>query len=278
MGIMTGVMGGAITQRGPPETFVLLCHAVPCSRPQTSSALVYPLLLRFAPCIPAALSAFYNDHKSVSEKAQRDMACVQIVAKIPVVAAIAYKTSIGEPIVYPREDLGYAENLLYMLFAVPTRPYIVDSVAARCLETILILHMDHEQNASTSTVRIAGSSQASPYACVAAGIASLWGPAHGGANAAVIEMLEQIGSKDRIPEFVAKAKDKTNPFRLMGFGAHLFLLLTSSRRRVMSFRTLSRSFPVLCPAHKQHQATASTRRWTRARCSCARCATSSSRT
>lgn len=148
------------------------------------------------------------------------MACVNIVAKIPVVAAIAYKTSVGEPIVYPREDLAYAENLLYCMFALPTRPYVVDSVAARCLETILILHADHEQNASTATVRIAGSSQATPFACVAAGIASLWGPAHGGANVAVIDLLERIGSKERIPEFVAKAKDKKNPFRLMGLFGH----------------------------------------------------------
>ena len=197
--------------------------------------------------VMGALSAFYNDQQSVTDPVHRELACINIIAKrvprpraatracrcssrraraggrrIPVVAAIAYKVAVGEPIVYPREDLTYSENLLYMMFALPTRPYVVDKVSARCLETILILHMDHEQNASTSTVRIAGSSQASPYACVAAGIASLWGPAHGGANAAVIEMLEQIGHKDRIPEFVAKAKDKNNPFRLMGFGHRVY--------------------------------------------------------
>jgi citrate synthase len=137
-------------------------------------------------------------------------------------AAMAYKTAHGQPIVYPRDDLNLAENFMYMLFALPTRAYEVDPVAAKCLETILMLHADHEQNASTSTVRIAGSSKANPFACVAAGIASLWGPAHGGANEAVLAMLEEIGDVKNIPKCLARAKDRNDPFRLMGFGHRLY--------------------------------------------------------
>ena len=172
--------------------------------------------------VVGALSSFYPDSTDVTDPARRELACVRVVAKLPVIAALAFKTSIGQPPVYPRDELSYAENLLFMMFAVPTRPWVVDPFAARALEIILILHLDHEQNASTSTVRIAGSSQANPFACVASGIASLWGPAHGGANEAVVRMLEEIGTPERIPEFVARAKDKRDPFRLMGFGHRVY--------------------------------------------------------
>merc|ERR1712185_590597 len=138
------------------------------------------------------------------------------------IAAITYKTCVGEPVVYPNNTLSFASNLLHMLFATPCAPYVVNPVHANALETILILHADHEQNASTSTVRIASSSQANPFACIAAGIASLWGPAHGGANEAVLRMLDEIGTPDRIPLFLAKAKDKADPFRLMGFGHRVY--------------------------------------------------------
>mmetsp|Transcript_12723 Transcript_12723/g.38885 ORF Transcript_12723/g.38885 Transcript_12723/m.38885 type:complete len:300 (+) Transcript_12723:198-1097(+) len=141
---------------------------------------------------------------------------------MPTIAAIAYKTSVGQPIVYPNNSLGFAANFLHMMFATPAEPYNVNPVHAAALETILILHADHEQNASTSTVRIASSSQANPFACIAAGIASLWGPAHGGANEAVLRMLGEIGSEENIPAFIARAKDKTDPFRLMGFGHRVY--------------------------------------------------------
>ena len=172
--------------------------------------------------VVGALSSFYPDSTDVTDPARRELACVRVIAKLPVLAALAFKTSIGQPAVYPRDDLGYAENLLYMMFAVPTRPWVVDPIAAHALETILILHLDHEQNASTSTVRIAGSSQANPFACIASGIASLWGPAHGGANEAVVKMLEEIGTEERIPAFLLRAKDKSDPFRLMGFGHRIY--------------------------------------------------------
>jgi citrate synthase len=172
--------------------------------------------------VVGALSSFYPDSTDALDPAHRELACVRVIAKLPVIAALAFKTSLGQPCVYPRDDLSYAENLLYMMFAVPTRPWVVDKVAADALQTILMLHLDHEQNASTSTVRIAGSSQANPFACVAAGIASLWGPAHGGANEAVVRMLEEIGSVERIPAFIARAKDKRDTFRLMGFGHRVY--------------------------------------------------------
>ncbi|HIP77906.1 MAG TPA: citrate synthase, partial [Kiloniellaceae bacterium] len=143
-------------------------------------------------------------------------------AKMPTIAAMAYKFSIGQPFVYPRNDLNYAENFLNMVFSVPCEEYKISPVLARAMDRIFILHADHEQNASTSTVRISGSSNANPFACIAAGIASLWGPAHGGANEAVLQMLQEIGSKDRIPEFIERAKDRDDPFRLMGFGHRVY--------------------------------------------------------
>jgi len=172
--------------------------------------------------VEAALSAFYPDSCDGHDAEHRRLAAVRMIAKMPTIAAIAYKTAIGEPVVYPNHSLSFASNFLHMMFAKPTAPYAVNPVHAAALETILILHADHEQNASTSTVRIASSSQANPFACIAAGIASLWGPAHGGANEAVLRMLSEIGSPERIPEFIARAKDKNDPFRLMGFGHRVY--------------------------------------------------------
>jgi citrate synthase len=172
--------------------------------------------------VVGALSAFYHDSLNIHDPEQREIACLRLVAKMPTIAAMAYKYSVGQPFVYPRNDLKYAENFLYMMFSVPCEPYKLHPVLARALDKILILHADHEQNASTSTVRLAGSSGANPFACIAAGIACLWGPAHGGANEAVLTMLKEIGSKDRIPEFIRRAKDKNDPFRLMGFGHRVY--------------------------------------------------------
>jgi citrate synthase len=172
--------------------------------------------------VVGALSAFYHDSTDISDPDQRMIAVHRMIAKMPTIAAMAYKYSIGQPFIYPRNDLDYTSNFLQMCFAVPCEPYIVNPVLARALDRIFILHADHEQNASTSTVRLAGSSGANPFACVAAGIACLWGPAHGGANEAALNMLEEIGSVDRIPEFIDKAKDKTSGFRLMGFGHRVY--------------------------------------------------------
>ena len=168
--------------------------------------------------VVGALSAFYPDSSDINDPQQRMVASYRLIAKMPTIAAQAYKYSIGQPFVYPRNDLKFAENFLYMTFAVPCEEYKVNPVLARAIDRIFILHADHEQNASTSTVRLAGSSGANPFACLAAGIASLWGPAHGGANEAVLKMLHEIGNKDRILEFIKRAKDKNDPFRLMGFG------------------------------------------------------------
>jgi citrate synthase len=172
--------------------------------------------------VVGALSAFYHDSLDISDARQRVIASHRLIAKVPTIAAMAYKYSVGQPFVYPRNDLGYAENFLRMTFAVPAEEYKVNPVVAKAMDHIFILHADHEQNASTSTVRVAGSSGANPFACIAAGIASLWGPAHGGANEAVLTMLRQIGHKDRIPEFIKRAKDKDDPFRLMGFGHRVY--------------------------------------------------------
>ncbi len=172
--------------------------------------------------VVGALSAFYHDSTDISDPYQRLVASHRLIAKMPTIAAMAYKFSIGQPFMYPQNQLSYAENFLYMTFAVPCEDYKVNPVLARAMDRILILHADHEQNASTSTVRIAGSSGANPFACIAAGIASLWGPAHGGANEAVLQMLQEIGAKERIPEFIERAKDKNDPFRLMGFGHRVY--------------------------------------------------------
>ncbi len=172
--------------------------------------------------VVGALSAFYHDSTDIMDPRQRMIASHRLIAKMPTIAALAYKYSLGQPFVYPRNDLSYAENFLYMIFSVPCEEYKVSPVLARAMDRIFILHADHEQNASTSTVRIAGSSGANPFACIAAGIASLWGPAHGGANEAVLNMLQEIGHKDRIPEFIERAKDRNDPFRLMGFGHRVY--------------------------------------------------------
>jgi citrate synthase len=169
-----------------------------------------------------ALSAFYHDETDVSENEARDTAMHRLIAKIPTIAARAFKYSIGQPHVYPDNSLSYSENFLKMCFAVPAEKYKVSPTLAKAMDKIFILHADHEQNASTSTVRLAGSSGANPYACIAAGVACLWGPSHGGANEACLNMLHDIGSVDRIPEFIARAKDKSDPFRLMGFGHRVY--------------------------------------------------------
>lgn len=169
-----------------------------------------------------ALSGFYHDDQHTTEDEARDIAIHRIIAKIPTLAARCYKYRIGQPHVYPDNSLSYAGNFLRMCFAVPAEPYVVNPVIEKAMDKIFILHADHEQNASTSTVRLAGSSGANPYACMAAGIACLWGPSHGGANEAALNMLREIGTVDRIPEYIARAKDKNDPFRLMGFGHRVY--------------------------------------------------------
>ncbi|HSF93329.1 MAG TPA: citrate synthase [Paracoccaceae bacterium] len=172
--------------------------------------------------VVGAMSAFYHDSTDINDPWQREVASIRMIAKVPTIAAMAYKYSVGQPFVYPRNDLDYASNFLRMCFAVPCEEYVVDPILSRAMDRILTLHADHEQNASTSTVRLAGSSGANPFACIAAGIACLWGPAHGGANQACLEMLREIGTVDRIPEFIKRAKDKDDPFRLMGFGHRVY--------------------------------------------------------
>ncbi len=172
--------------------------------------------------VVGAMSAFYHDSTDVSDPWQREVASIRLVAKMPTIAAWAFKYHIGQPFIYPRNDLDYASNFLRMCFSVPAEDYEVNPIFSRAMDRILTLHADHEQNASTSTVRLASSSGANPFACIAAGIACLWGPAHGGANQACLEMLREIGSVDRIPEFIDRAKDKGDPFRLMGFGHRVY--------------------------------------------------------
>jgi citrate synthase len=169
-----------------------------------------------------ALSAFYHDSTDINDPRQREIASHRMIAKLPTIAAMTYKYHVGQPFVYPRNSLSYAANFLHMCFAVPCEDYVVNPVLARAMDRIFILHADHEQNASTSTVRLAGSSGANPFACIAAGIACLWGPAHGGANEAALKMLEEIGTVDKIPEFITKVKDKTSNIRLMGFGHRVY--------------------------------------------------------
>ncbi|HKR16757.1 citrate synthase [Rhizorhapis sp.] len=172
--------------------------------------------------VVGALSSFYHDSTDINDPHQRMVASHRLIAKMPTIAAMAYKYSIGQPFVYPRNDLSYTGNFLRMTFSVPAEEYEVDPVVEAAMDKIFILHADHEQNASTSTVRLAGSSGANPFACIAAGIACLWGPAHGGANEAALNMLREIGTVDRIPEFIARAKNKDDPFRLMGFGHRVY--------------------------------------------------------
>jgi citrate synthase len=172
--------------------------------------------------VVGALSAFYHDSADITDPYQRMIASHRLIAKMPTIAAMAYKYSIGQPFLYPDNSLSYTGNFLRMTFGVPAEPYDVNPIVERAMDRIFILHADHEQNASTSTVRLAGSSGANPFACIAAGIACLWGPAHGGANEAALNMLREIGTPDRIPEYIARAKDKNDPFRLMGFGHRVY--------------------------------------------------------
>ena len=172
--------------------------------------------------VVGAMSAFYHDSLDINDPWQREVAAIRMIAKLPTIAAMAYKYSVGQPFVYPKNSLSYAGNFLNMCFAVPAEDYVVNPILEKALDRIMMLHADHEQNASTSTVRLAGSSGANPFACIAAGIACLWGPAHGGANQACLEMLREIGTVDRIPEYIARAKDKNSGFRLMGFGHRVY--------------------------------------------------------
>ncbi len=172
--------------------------------------------------VVGALSAFYHDSTDIHDPAQRVIASHRLIAKMPTIAAMAYKYSVGQPFVYPDNTLSYTGNFLKMTFGVPAEKYVVNPIVEKAMDRIFILHADHEQNASTSTVRLAGSSGANPFACIAAGIACLWGPAHGGANEAALNMLHEIGTVDRIPEYIARAKDKNDPFRLMGFGHRVY--------------------------------------------------------
>jgi citrate synthase len=172
--------------------------------------------------VVGALSAFYHDSMDINDPEQRTISAFRLIAKVPTIAAWAHKYNIGQPFMYPRNDLGYAENFLYMFHAVPAEPYKVNPILARAMDLIMILHADHEQNASTSTVRLAGSTGANPFACIAAGIASLWGPAHGGANEAVLKMLNEIGHVRNVPDFLEKVKDKDGHSRLMGFGHRVY--------------------------------------------------------
>ncbi len=172
--------------------------------------------------VVGAMAAFYHDSTDITDQNQREIASIRMIAKVPTIVAMAYKYAVGQPFVYPRNDLDYASNFLHMCFAVPAEPYVVNPVIARAMDLIFTLHADHEQNASTSTVRLAGSSDANPFACIAAGVACLWGPAHGGANEAALNMLKEIGTVDRIPEFIAKVKDKSSGIRLMGFGHRVY--------------------------------------------------------
>ncbi|HAK61008.1 MAG TPA: citrate (Si)-synthase [Nitrospiraceae bacterium] len=180
----------------------------------------HPMAVMFG--VVGALSAFYHDSTDINDPHQRMIASYRLIAKMPTIAAMAYKYSVGQPFVYPDNDLSYAANFLHMTFSIPAERYTMSPVLAKAMDKFFILHADHEQNASTSTVRLAGSSGANPYACIAAGMVSLWGPAHGGANEAVVKMLQEIGTKKRIPEFIAKAKDRKDPFRLMGFGHRVY--------------------------------------------------------
>ena len=172
--------------------------------------------------VVGAMSAFYHDSTDINDPWQREVATIRLIAKLPTIVAWAFKYAAGQPFVYPRNDLTYAENFLHMCFSVPAEEYKVDPILAKAMDRIFTLHADHEQNASTSTVRLAGSSGANPFACIAAGVACLWGPAHGGANQACLEMLREIGTVDQIPTYIKKAKDKDDPFRLMGFGHRVY--------------------------------------------------------
>jgi len=208
--------------------------------------------------VVGALSAFYHDSTDITDPKQRMIASHRLIAKMPTIAAMAYKYSVGQPFIYPKNDLSYTGNFLRMTFGVPAEDYVVNPIIEKALDRIFILHADHEQNASTSTVRLAGSSGANPFACIAAGIACLWGPAHGGANEAALNMLREIGRPERIPEYIARAKDKNDPFRLMGFGHRVYKNF-DPRAKVMQttaqevLKELGISDPVLDTAQELEQ-------------------------
>ncbi|HTN63748.1 MAG TPA: citrate synthase [Devosia sp.] len=172
--------------------------------------------------VVGAMAAFYHDSTDITDPQQREIASIRMIAKMPTIAAMTYKYAVGQPFVYPRNNLDFASNFLHMCFSVPAEDYVVNPVIAKAMDLIFTLHADHEQNASTSTVRLSGSSDANPFACIAAGVACLWGPAHGGANEAALNMLKEIGTVERIPEFIERAKDKNSGFKLMGFGHRVY--------------------------------------------------------
>ena len=172
--------------------------------------------------VTGALSSYYHEAMDINDPVDRELTAIRVIAKMPILAAHCYKHSVGHPFIYSRDDLGYVENFLNMMFSVPMREYEQNPVAVKALNLMLILHADHEQNASTSTVRLSGSAEANPFACIAAGIVTLWGRAHGGANEAVLKMLAEIETQDNIPKFIERAKDKKDPFRLMGFGHRVY--------------------------------------------------------
>ena len=236
-----------IEQLAEKSTFMEVCVPAAARRPAEQEAarrvhrsirhhtMINETLLRFfngfhhnahpmamVSAVVASMSAFYHDTMDIHNPRQREIFAHRIVAKIPTIAAAAHKHSLGQPFIYPRNDLDYCSNMLHMFFAVPCEPYKLDPVAAQALDLLFVLHADHEQNASTSTVRLAGSTGANPYAAISAGVSALWGPAHGGANEAVLAMLEQIGTVENIPKYLAMAKDKSSHFRLMGFGHRVY--------------------------------------------------------
>jgi len=239
--------GYPVEQLAEKSSFIEVCYLVLNGELPTRAQLdeftdsirhhtmIYESLLRFfngfhhnahpmamVAAVVASLSAFYHDSMDIHDRRHREIFAHRIIAKMPTIAAAAHKYSLGQPFIYPRNDLDYCSNVLQMFFAVPCEPYRVDPVAAQALDLLFILHADHEQNASTSTVRLAGSTGANPYAAISAGVSALWGPAHGGANEAVLAMLERIGTVTNIPKFLAMAKDKSSQFRLMGFGHRVY--------------------------------------------------------
>src|SRR5215218_7460697 len=220
------LLHGELPNKGELDTFVYTISRHTMLHEQLASFFsgfrrdAHPMAIMCG--VVGALSAFYHDSTDITDPKQREIASHRLIAKLPTIAAMAYKYHIGQPFVYPLNKLGYTENFLRMCFSVPAEEYVVNPVLAKALDTIFILHADHEQNASTSTVRLAGSSGANPFACIAAGIACLWGPAHGGANEAALKMLMEIGTVDKVPEYVKKVKDKSQGIRLMGFGHRVY--------------------------------------------------------
>ena len=220
------LLHGELPNAGEREEFVSTIRQHTMLHDQMSNVFrgfrrdAHPMAVMIA--VVGAMAAFYPDNNDVTNPESRKTAAIRLLAKVPTIAAWSYKYNLGEPFMYPKNRLGYAENFMHMMFATPCEEYTPNPILARAFERILILHADHEQNASTSTVRLVGSSGANPFACIAAGIASLWGPSHGGANEATLKMLEEMGDVSRIGEFIKRAKDKTDSFKLMGFGHRVY--------------------------------------------------------